>query len=389
MQLGCQDYSFPCCYAPRSSFIADVGSSRTPRDRAELLLSLDPREKKEEEERLFSPSATSSPSIMPEKVTSYAGQRLPTEVILIVFEHLLDQRPWQLPSLILINKQFRSILQRRLFEQVHLRSIEELDKLIEKGWPPHGSLLPSGKSPLSSKLALYFNFVLDDWEKQGEFYEELEASIEEISEDTRQQIETLGVRTLPSDKDDQNMCLWTTSSLLPQLRHLYVDTTIMDYGNLLSGNQRDVIQRLTKDCCDTCCSGRSGVNIHRDLNPSPPNKLFKDTTSLESFAFGVMSFRDFLPYISGCRRARRHWMRKTFANLKRLYLFATDGEERREGEDLLAIDFDEMTSVEYIVYVVVDGMGETSSCAREASLFSLPRGTMVFRNITIDQPRDT
>jgi hypothetical protein len=119
---------------------------------------------------------------------------LPTELIVNIFEWAIEKHPWQIQTLVNVNRHLRSVFIAQMCRKLHLRAMPQLDALIKRGWP-HLQSSSISQQPLS--LYLHILYRLDN---EDVFYDELLDRLEDIPTAASQQIETFGLRTLPSNK---------------------------------------------------------------------------------------------------------------------------------------------------------------------------------------------
>jgi hypothetical protein len=128
---------------------------------------------------------------------AHQGQILPTEIILIIFEHAIDSEGCQLPTLASVNKALRSALLQQLFQTVHCHSLEHLRQLSHQGWPnvtlPDGSLVRPNRSNLG--LALHSHIQVED-ESLDNHHLDLCKHLMALPENLRKEIDTLTCHTL-------------------------------------------------------------------------------------------------------------------------------------------------------------------------------------------------
>jgi hypothetical protein len=128
---------------------------------------------------------------------SLQGQHLPTEIILIIFEHAIDSEGYLLRTLASVNKALRSALLQRLFQTIHCHSLEHLRQLSQQGWPnvtlPDGSFVRPNRSNLGLALHLH---ILDKNASLDSHHLCLCNHLLALPESVRNEIDTLIFRML-------------------------------------------------------------------------------------------------------------------------------------------------------------------------------------------------
>lgn len=297
-------------------------------------------------------------------------QRLPTEIIINIFEHAVNRDAWQMYTLACVSKSIRSVFIRRLFHHLHLKSLEQLECLIAQGWP---HLTNSKKD----KLSLYLHFIhrMDD---ERDFYMDFVEYILSLPDDISKRITTLGIRTYPGNQQFTPLGIWSCN-WIPNIKRLYVDSSLLPpFGQ--GSSAEEMLASMESGAPSSKPRAVPGLFI--DFSNGP--------CSVETFAFvgsGMMGHFGHLEGLYG----QRQYIQNTFVKIKRIYLFTSpwqqDGSEMHRQVDKVVEDFDAVTNVQLIVNIVIQGVEPRSWCPVEASVSALPNGTMWIQNVEIDQPQ--
>jgi hypothetical protein len=303
--------------------------------------------------------------------TAPRQQRLPTELILTIFEHAEAN---QFAKLSTINKALRSLLLSRLFQAAHLHSFAEVERLIIQGWPnitlPNGDLINPNTN---TKLALYLQFLYFS-EYSESHYERLIDCLQHLSKSIRNKVDTLGFSTLQDSSlgEEVILGLWMLN-FFPNLKRLYVDATSLPH-----------IEEGKEGLQDQPMEAVLG-HLHYE---SLPLEAYALAGVANGNTDGVFSQRKGLLALKGQYKT-------IFPSLQRLNLFDVKSELPSEppGEDSqdelmkLAMAFTLETEVKVFAIIEVSkGMGK-DWCAPPADVLFLPMGLMVFVNICVEEPK--
>ena len=297
--------------------------------------------------------------------------RLPTEIILSIFERAIDKHVWQIDTLVNVNTHLRSSLYRRLISIIHLHSFEKIDDAIRTVWPPSSSAFPK---------ELYLHF-LHRWEDGDAFYDGLLGKLQGIPPPTREDITTLGMRTAPTPNGYNSLGIWTCN-LLPKLKRLCVDATLL--WPLGGTETHEELDRRLESLPDP------NTRLSTRKKDEWPIDMVTRPSQIEAYALAGMSMRVLLG--KGDLEApheRRQFIKETFPHLKRLYLFTLASYECdmiRDDTHSVVMDFDEVTNVKLIVHVIIqEGSCPSSGPAPEACFVVSPNGAIFLKNIIVEK----
>ncbi|UZJ55610.1 hypothetical protein CBS101457_004930 [Exobasidium rhododendri] len=214
------------------------------------------------------------------------------------------------------------------------------------------------------------------------FYDELLDRLEDIPKSARAQIQTFGLRTLPSNKAYTSLGVWTCN-LLPNVTRLYVDSSLLPPLGEGGEDMEDILARME----------RQDPVVPRPGNPNElPFSLYTAPSKVEAYAFAGSSLGGIFGHMEGLH-GQRKFIKDIFPDIKRIYLFSlawqVDGRSMNYQAERVALDFDAVTGIELIVNIVIQGAEPASWCAPEASVYSLPNGTMNIGNVVVDQMHGT
>lgn len=231
------------------------------------------------------------------------------------------QHPWQLPTLTRISKPTRNLLKKKLFEQVHLRSL--IHKFAKGGWPSTPKLKNDKMSRLGANianLALYLHLVYREeeiytYDREGSNSVCMELGILFFGIRNKDQVGTLGLRIFHSTDCPAEYLILCKA--FPNLKRLYVDLSA--YPTLQDEAQRKEniagdrdIDTLTVDIPDMT---QSLQGLHVDyleafavagIHPDLVTTTYNDTNIKSQFV-GILG--------------QEKLIKTTFGKLKRLYLF--------------------------------------------------------------------
>jgi hypothetical protein len=230
--------------------------------------------------------------------TSTDSQHLPLEIVLLILEHAIQQDSCRLIALASISKSIRLALLSRFTQEFHIYNKEGYDRFVDQTRSHHFasplSIFPFSKNS-GNKAALYIHHFFTKVEIDNRsasmvgHWKNLSATWQRVPEHFRLSVETLALCGTSCKTELVSSCLWTTS-LYPNLKHLYVDsTTHVDYGDA------PAVDRLTL--------GQFCIK---------PNQL-------ETYALAENSHTFYGP--SASTPAFGKFIKDTFPNIKRVFLF--------------------------------------------------------------------
>jgi hypothetical protein len=303
-------------------------------------------------------------------------QRLPIELILLIFEHAIDKHGWMIHDLSQINKSLRCGLTNRLFRALHLRSREKLDEIVTTDWP--GSVGRKRKG-----LSLFLHYVKPA-HTVPHFHDEFSSSLASIPH--KDNIEILSVRLVPYCTPSSSLALWTCP-LMPSLKRLYVDSTLYP---LPYGGDEMMAQRLAWS---------------EGLLPALPcgdpyetdAKYFGAKwgyfSSLEAYALaGSSIFKVFSQLHEGIVFQSLYPM--FFSKVKRFYLFtsAHDVEDTEEQSDMwtdmahLVEDIGTLPNVDLLIHIVLAEPEQRQICARIGKVQKMANGGTLISHVVVQEP---
>jgi hypothetical protein len=322
------------------------------------------------------------------------SEQIPMEIMLLIFEHALDQRCCKLSVLASLNRSYRAYFYSRWSQKLRLFPKQALDQFALQGWSnmakdnDSSHLHPRNKS---LKLALFIPYPhilnllyrdpdlkcgADDWPYPWDYWPEVVREYKQVSKPVRLNVETLGIATLAIAPFFLSSGLWV-SNLYPNVKRLYVDATAYPLGG-------DMEQAR-----DFWFHNESWYSSLRSQSDFAINK-----NQVESYALALHCSTRAHDEVSN-KSILRKYVGNTFPNIRRFFLFLSHSYDDLDtphmpfdlGLDLVASTFDELTSVRIIFLVFLEWytphQASSPLCTPEVVVSEAANGTMIVKTIML------